>query len=83
MDQAKLEAAGFKVLVKEGGAYITAPGSREPAWVKMEGTDLVLALERSAFHREINAALGRENPEGPPKLTPEEIAALGRKAFRG
>lgn len=59
IDVAKLEAAGFTVERVGGGAKING------VFVRMHEDSLVLAPERSAFHRQINAALGRDNPKMP------------------
>jgi hypothetical protein len=59
MDKAKLEAAGFTVEPAEGGYKI------DGTLVRAHGESLLLAIERSAFHRKINAALGWKNPALP------------------
>jgi len=55
----KLEAAGFLVEPVDGGAKING------TLVYMKDGQLVLATARSAFHRQINSALGRNNPTMP------------------
>jgi len=58
----KLEAAGLRVEIVEGGAMIAAKDMTQKQFVPMVGDELQLITQRSALHREINAALGGENP---------------------
>ena len=57
LNKDKLEAAGMRVDVVEGGAMVATKDMTQQQFVPMVNGALQLVTLRSAFHREIKAAL--------------------------